>query len=184
MRYKILRNSLLAAALVISAAAAKTTTPPLTGDAAIAQKVVHEVRMYPYYTLFDDVNIRVNNGTVELLGEVTQPYKKSELGKIMARIPGVTAVDNELKVAPLSAFDDRIRVQVARAIYRDPVLSRYSLDPLPPIHIIVENGHVTLEGVVRTEAEKEIAGIRANAGLSFGMATNNLRVEQPETARD
>ena len=158
---------------------AKTSGPPLTGDAALAQKVAHEIRSYPYYTLWDDVNFQINDGTVHLSGEVSQPYKKSALGSIIAHVSGVTTVDNELKVAPLSPFDDRIRLQVARAIFRDPSLSRYRLQAVPPIHIIVDSGHVTLTGVVNTEMEKEIAGIRANSSMSFGMVTNNLRVEQP-----
>jgi hyperosmotically inducible protein len=171
--------TLFAATLFASVAVAKTSGPPLTGDEAIAQKVAHEIRSYPYYTIWDDVNFQINDGTVHLLGEVSQPYKKSALGSMIAHVSGVTTVDNELKVAPLSTFDDRIRLQVARAIFRDPSLSRYSLQAVPPIHIIVDNGHVTLTGVVNTEMEKEIAGIRANSSMSFGTVTNNLRVEQP-----
>jgi hyperosmotically inducible protein len=95
-------------------------------------------------------------------------------------VPGVTSLSNELKVLPLSPMDDRLRQQVARAIYRDPVLSGYSLQPVPPIHIVVNNGHVTLEGVVRTDMEKNVAGLRAaDAGLGFGQITNNLHVENP-----
>ena len=95
-------------------------------------------------------------------------------------MPGVTSVTNDLKVLPLSTFDDQLRRRVASAIYRDSVLSRYALQAVPPIHIIVENGRVTLEGVVNNEMEKNVAGIRASsAGLSFGPVTNNLRVENP-----
>ena len=179
MRYKLVGNVALAAALAVSVAVAKNNAPALTGDAGIAEKAAHEVRSYAYYSLWDDVNIRVNNGTVQLTGEVTQPWKKDTLGKLIAKINGVSAVDNELKVAPLSSFDDRIRLQVARAIFRDPALSIYGIQPVPSIHILVDNGHVTLEGIVQTQMEKEIAGIRANSAMSFGMATNNLRVEQP-----
>jgi hyperosmotically inducible protein len=179
MKLKALRNTVFAAALLTGIAGARTTAPPLTGDAAVAQKVAHEIRMYPYYSIWDDVNFQVDNGTVHVLGEVTRPNKKSDLGNIIARVPGVTTVDNELKVAALSPFDDQIRLQVARALFRDPTLSKYGTQPLPPIHIIVDKGHVTLEGVVQTQMEKQIAGMRANTGLSFGMATNNLRVEQP-----
>jgi hyperosmotically inducible protein len=163
---------------------AKNNVPPLTGDDAIAQKVMHEIRSYPYYTVFDDLNFRVDNGTVQLLGEVTQPWKKSALAKSITGIPGVVTLDNEVKVLPLSTFDDRLRAQVARAIYRDPVLSRYRIQVVPPIHIIVDNGHVTLTGVVNTELEKEVAGVRANSNLSFGPVTNDLRVEQPAPKRN
>jgi hyperosmotically inducible protein len=97
-------------------------------------------------------------------------------------VPGVESVTNELEVLPTSFFDDRLRIQVARAVYRDPSLNRYAIQAVPPIHIIVNNGHVTLEGVVNNEMEKNIAGIRASsAGLSFGQVTNNLRVENPKT---
>ena len=136
--------------------------------------------MYPNYTLWDDISFRVTNGSVELLGEVNQPYKKSDLGKIIQHVPGVTAVTNELKVLPLSTFDDRLRLQVARAIYRDPTLSRYAMGAVPSIHIIVDNGHVTLTGAVNSDMEKQIAGMRASgAGLGFGQVVNNLTVENP-----
>jgi len=164
-----------------AAVAANTNTPagPLD-DAQIAQKVIHEVRMYPWYTLWDNINVRVHEGDVELLGQVSQPFKKPDLGRLVQRVPGVRSVTNDIEVLPTSFFDDRLRLQVARAVYRDPMLSRYAIQAVPPIHIIVDNGHVTLEGVVNSQAEKNVAGMRANAaGLSFGNVTNNLRVENP-----
>lgn len=173
----------LSATLCAATAMAKINAPALTGDDAISQKVLHELRSYPYYTIFDDVNFRVDNGTVQLTGEVTQPWKKSALGKSVSGIQGVV-LDNELKILPLSSFDDRLRGQIARAIYRDPVLSRYAIQVVPPIHIIVNNGHVTLTGVVNTEMEKNVAGIRANSSLSFGPVVNDLRVEQPAPKRN
>ncbi len=179
MQLKTIFGAFVCVALLAGSAAAKTSTPPLTGDDALTQKAIHEVRMYPYYNIFDDVNVRVENSTVHLTGEVTQPIKKYDLGKMIAGIPGVNAVDNDLRVAPLSSFDSQIRRQVAGAIYRDPFLARYSMGVQRPIHIIVESGHVTLEGVVHTEAEKEVAGIRANGAMSLGKVTNNLRVEEP-----
>ena len=180
---KTMLAAAFSATLFVATGMAKVSAPALTGDDAIAQKVMHELRSYPYYTIFDDVNFRVDNGTVQLLGEVTQPWKKSALAKSIAGIPGVV-LDDELKVLPLSPFDDRIRAQVARAIYRDPVLSRYSIQVVPPIHIIVDNGHVTLTGVVNTELEKQVAGVRANSNLSFGPVTNELHVEQPAPKRN
>ncbi len=163
---------------------AKTNPLPLTGDDAIAHQVAHEILTYPYYTLFDNVDFQLSDGTIHLFGEVTQPWKKSALASRISEVPGVTTVDNELKVAPLSTFDDRIRMQVARAIYTDPALSRYRLAAIPAIHIIVDNGHVTLEGVVNNQMEKNVAGIRANSSMSFGTVTNNLRVDQPEPKKN
>jgi hyperosmotically inducible protein len=166
----------------VSAAAASTknfAAVPKT-DAEIARQVRHEILMYPRYTLWDDINFRVANGGVELLGAVSQPFKKDDLGRIVQRVPGVTSVTNELKVLPLSPNDDRLRLQVARAIYGDSALFRYRFMAVPPIHIIVDNGHVTLTGTVGSEMEKQIAGIRASgAGLSFGPVVNNLVVENP-----
>ena len=136
--------------------------------------------MYPRYSLWDDVEFRVSNGQVQLLGAVNQPYKKSDIERLVRSIPGVAGVSDEIKVLPLSPSDDRLRLQVARAIFRDPALSRYSMGAVPSIHILVDNGHVTLAGVVGSEMDKNIAGIRANgAGLSFGSVTNNLQVEHP-----
>ena len=170
----------LAAALLAGAAVAGASTGPAQTDADLAKHVRHEIVMYSHYTLWDDVNYRVANGQVELTGAVTDPYKKSDLTKIVQHIPGVTSVSNDLQVLPLSDMDNRLRFQIARAIYGDPTLSRYAIQAVPPIHIIVDNGHVTLDGVVNNELEKQVAGMRANsAGLSFGTVTNNLRVENP-----
>ena len=175
MKFRMLGQVMMAAALAAGAASAA-----VPNDADLAKSVRHEVLMYSRYTVWDDVNFRVNNGHVELLGAVTQPFKKNDLGKIVQSIPGVASVTNELKVLPLSNFDDRLRLQVARAIYSYPALSRYGMGANPSIHIIVDNGHVTLTGVVNNEAEKQIAGIRASgAGLGFGPVINNLSVDQP-----
>jgi hyperosmotically inducible protein len=175
VKLKNLGQMMMAATLMIGAAAAA-----IPGDADLAKSVRHEVLMYSRYTMWDDVSFRVNNGHVELLGAVTQPYKKQELGKIVQSIPGVASLTNELKVLPLSSFDDRLRLQVARAIFSDPTLSRYAMGAVPSIHIIVDNGHVTLTGAVDNETEKQIAGIRASgAGLGFGPVVNNLSVDQP-----
>jgi hypothetical protein len=163
--------------LLAGAGIAAATTNP--GDADVSKRVLHEIRMYPQYSVWDDVSFRVeNNGQVELFGAVNQPYKKADIERIVRRIPGVTSVTDEIKVLPASSFDDRLRLQVARAIFRDPVLSRYALGANPSIHIIVNNGHVTLAGFVDDEMAKNLAGLRASgAGLSFGSVTNNLQVE-------
>ena len=181
MKRGTLGTFLMAAALVATAGASNkdSSTAPRT-DADVAKAVRHEILMYPHYTLWDDVSFQVQNGSVELLGDVSQPYKKSDLQKIVQHVPGVTAVTNELKVLPLSPFDDQLRVRVARAIYSDPTLSRYSLGAIPQIHIIVDNGHVTLTGAVNSPMEKQIAGIRASGvGLGFGPVVNNLTVDNP-----
>jgi hyperosmotically inducible protein len=152
------------------------------GDSDIAVKAAHEIRMYSRYTIWDNINVRVNAGNLELLGQVSQPFKKADLQRIVQRVPGVVSVANELEVLPVSFNDDNLRMRVARAIYRDPTLSRYAIQAVPPIHIIVSNGHITLEGVVNNDLEKQVAFMRASsAGLSFGPVQNNLRVENSKS---
>jgi hyperosmotically inducible protein len=161
---------LMMAAMLVAAgsAVAANDNLPAAGDTdtQITQKVVHEIRMYPRYTIWDNVNVQVRNGEVDLQGQVSQPFKKADLGRLAQHVAGVRGVANELEV-----------LQVARAIYHDPTLSRYGIQAVPPIHIIVDNGHVTLEGVVNNTMEKNIAGMRASQSLSFGQVKNNLRVE-------
>ncbi|MBV9505198.1 MAG: BON domain-containing protein [Acidobacteriia bacterium] len=168
----------LGAGMVLAANAPQASAPQ--PDPKIAQEVRHEIVMYSHYTIFDSLAFNVNNGNVVLQGAVTEPYKKSDLTKIVQGIPGVTSVTNQVEVLPLSPMDNRLRLQIANAIYRDPALSTLGFQALPPIHIIVDNGHVTLEGVVNNTLQKQVAGMRASTtGLSFGPVVNNLKVENP-----
>lgn len=175
---------LMIAALLIGAgvagAADKQAAAIPDRDAALANSVRHEIVMYSRYSMFDDVYVQVTDGTVRLTGVVSQPYKKDDIGKLTAQVAGASRVQNEIRVLPLSRNDDRLRMIVARAIYGAPTMTKYAMEPLKPIHIIVENGHVTLTGIVATEFDKQIAGTRAaGAGLSFGPIVNNLQVENP-----
>jgi len=173
---------LAAAALLAGAALASSKDSFPATDDAIAKRVRHEVLTYPYYSMWDQVGLFVHDGQVQLSGAVTQPFKKSDLARLVQRIPGVTGVNNEIKVLPPSPMDDRLRRQVARAIFSYPSLTRYAAGPLPSIHIVVDSGHVTLSGSVATDQDKQVAGIHANgAGLSFGQVVNNLEVEHPAT---
>lgn len=187
MRSRFFGRALMAAAVVATAglayAANKPNAPAPGSDADLAQRVRHEILTYPRYTLWDDLAYRVSNGEVALSGAVTQPYKKSEIEGMVKHIPGVVGVADNIEVLPLSPMDDRLRVQVARAIFREPSLSRYAAGAIPAIHIIVNNGHVTLAGVVMNAMDKQIAGIRANTGLSFGSVVNNLQVETPSPGK-
>src|ERR1039457_5922159 len=181
MKRGILGAFLVAATLVASAVAADkgNAKPPLTG-ADLEKGVRHEILIYSKYTLWDDISFRIDNGNVELLGAVSQPYKKSDIERIVQRIPGVASVTDQIRVLPLSPQDDRLRLQVARAIFRDPVLSRYAMGAIPAIHIIVDNGKVMLTGAVNNAMDKQVAGMRASgAGLSFGPVVNNLTVDNP-----
>ena len=176
---RTLRNMILTSALaLVGVAAAATATSSAMSDNDIAAKAAREVRMYSRYTLWDNITLNVREGNLEIGGQVSQPFKKKDLERIMQQVPGVTSVTNSLEVLPTSFNDDDLRIRVARAIYRDPALSRYAIQAVPPIHIIVRNGQVTLEGVVNNDLEKQVAFHRASsAGLSFGQVQNNLRVE-------
>jgi hyperosmotically inducible protein len=169
---------LVAAGLALSAGSAVAAGN--VSDTDLAKQVRHELAMYPQYTIWDDVSFRVTDGQVALAGAVSQPYKRGDIERVVRAIPGVAGVNDGLKVLPLSDLDNRLRLAVARAIYGDPTFRQYAIQALPPVHIIVENGHVTLTGVVATDFAKNIAGIRAaGAGLSFGPVINNLQVERP-----
>lgn len=147
------------------------------GADRIAREVRHELVMLPYYGVFDNLAFRVDGGTVTLLGQVTRPTLKSDAENVVKNIEGVERVQNELQVLPLSSMDDRIRIATYRAIFSQPGLDRYAMQAVPPIHIIVDNGKVTLEGVVANQGDKDRAGIQANGVSGVFSVTNNLRVE-------
>ena len=143
----------------------------------IIREVRHELVMLPYYGVFDNLVYRVDGGAVTLMGQVTRPTLKSDAGTVVKGIEGVTRVDNQIEVLPLSPMDDGLRMAEYRAIYGHPGLDRYAMQAVPPIHIIMDNGKVTLEGVVGTQSDKDTAGIRANSVSGVFSVVNNLRVE-------
>jgi len=144
----------------------------------IQKEVRHELVMLPYYGVFDNLAYQVDGSTVTLLGEVTRPTLKSDSENVVKRIEGVEKVVNKIEVLPPSPSDDRIRIAVYRAVYGQTGLDRYALQAVPPIHIIVKNGNVALEGVVANDGDKNLAGIRANGVSGVFKVTNNLRVEK------
>jgi len=147
-------------------------------ESKIAKEVRHQLVTLPYYGVFDDLAFRVDGGTVTLLGAVTRPVLKDDAGKAVKRVDGVTQVINNIEVLPLSPMDDQIRRAEYRAIYGDPSLSdRYGFRAVPSIHIIVRNGHVSLEGVVANQADKTVVNARANGVPGVFSVTNNLLVE-------
>jgi hyperosmotically inducible protein len=148
-------------------------------ETEIAKKVRHELVMLPYYGIFDDLAFKVEGNTVVLLGQVVRPTLKSDAERVVKRIPGVEQVVNQIEVLPASPMDDQIRMAEYRAIYGDPAIStRYGYRALPSIHIIVKNGHVTLEGVVANQGDRNLIGIKANAVPNVFSVTNNLQVEE------
>jgi hyperosmotically inducible protein len=142
----------------------------------IAKEVRHELIMLPYYGVFDNLAYRVDGTKVTLFGQATRPTLKSDAENVVKRIEGVQIVDNEIEVLPLSPNDDQIRRATYRKIYSNPALQRYQLGAVPPIHIIVKNGNVTLVGVVDSETDKNLAGIAANGVSGAFKVTNDLAV--------
>lgn len=145
----------------------------------ITREVRHELLMLPYYSVFDNLAYQVNpDGTVVLTGQVVNATLKSDAEARVRKIEGVERVDNRIEVLPTSPNDDRLRLALFRAIYGHEALSKYAVEAVPPIHIIVKNGQVTLEGVVMNEMDKNLAGIQANSVPGVFKVTNNLRVEK------
>jgi len=145
-------------------------------DSQISKRVRHELLTLPYYNVFDDLAYRVDGSTVTLLGAVTHPTLKSDAENVVKKVEGVTRVVNEIEVLPLSPMDDQTRTAVFRAIFSDPSLSRYGMGAVTPIHIIVKNGNVTLEGTVDNQTDKNLAYIRANGVPNVFSVTNDLQV--------
>jgi hyperosmotically inducible protein len=145
----------------------------------LAEEVRHELVMLPYYSVFDNLEYRVQDtDTVELSGQVTRPTLKSDAENVVKRIEGVGKVINNIEVLPVSPHDDDIRRAAYRTIFSKPGLDRYSLQAVPPIHIIVKNGHITLVGIVATEADRNLAEISAKGVSGAFSVTNKLRVEK------
>jgi hyperosmotically inducible periplasmic protein len=145
-------------------------------DALVKREVRHELVMLPWYSIFDNLAYSVDGGRVTLLGQVTKPTLKSDAQNVVKHIEGVESVDNQIEVLPPSPGDDQIRRAEFRAIYGQPSLQRYAEGAVPSIHIIVKNGHVTLEGVVSSEADKNVANVTANGVPNVFSVTNNLSV--------
>jgi hyperosmotically inducible protein len=176
---RTIQNIALASALTMGAVSmfAGTGNPPVQD---LAGRVRHELVMIPYYSVFDDLSYSVDSasGVVTLAGDVTRPVVKSDAEGRVKHLAGVTQVIDNIRVLPPSSFDNRIRQQEYRSIFAFAGLYRYALGTQPSIHIIVDNGHVTLIGVVDREADKDLANIRANLVPGVFSVTNNLRVAE------
>lgn len=171
--------SLLLVAIAATAQDAQRDQPSAKSQDRIIKEVGHQLRMLPYIGVFDNLSYRVDGYNVTLLGQVVRPVSKSDAESAVKHIEGVEHVDNQIEVLPPSPFDDGIRRRLYRAIYGYPGMQKYALGVMKPIRIIVKGGHVTLEGVVDNEGDKNIAGIRANGVPNVFSVTNNLQVVKP-----
>jgi hyperosmotically inducible periplasmic protein len=153
------------------------TSDPSSNQAWLTKEVGHELNILPWLSVFDNLEYRVDGNKVTLLGQVVKPVTEDNAVNAVKSIEGVEAVDNQIQVLPLSPIDDQIREAEYRAIYSFPSLERYASLVNAPIHIIVDNGHVTLVGVIDSEADKDAANITANSVSGVFSVTNNLRVQ-------
>ncbi|HLG55768.1 MAG TPA: BON domain-containing protein [Vicinamibacterales bacterium] len=165
----------LVTALVVVAAA----VPAGAGqkeNLQVFRDVQRQVLQYPHFTIFDSVNAQIDNGMVTLTGKVTMPYKRNDIERRVRRLASVQNVNNQITVLPVSKFDDDLRFQLARAIYSNPNFRPFASMVNPPIHIIVERGRVTLEGVVNSQVDRMLARSIASGYLSFDVK-NELKTE-------
>jgi hyperosmotically inducible protein len=164
---------LLTLSAVVPSAIYAKNVKPIT----LPEAVRHSLAMMPRFSVFDELKFQVDGGTVTLTGQVTQPVVKDDAASAAIHVEGVTNVVNNIEVLPLSPDDDRVRLAVYRAIYGDRTLAtRYGFQAQPPIHIIVKNGMVRLEGVVASNMDRTIAGIRAQGVFGAFQVENDLQV--------
>ena len=152
---------------------------PVVEDSTLRNKLAEKLaydRVGYGTTTFNALTIGVENGVVTLGGVAYGPVDKSSALSLVSNYPGVKDVVDNIEVAPTSPMDDRIRIAEARAIYGAPQLNRYAIDPAKPIRITVVNGNVTLSGAVDSQADKDVANIRANQVPGVFKVTNNLQV--------
>jgi len=183
MKHRLLA---LAISLAILTAVAVNQNAAAQADARsqerIAREVRHELLMLPWFGVFDYIAFKVDGGTVTLMGQVVRPSLKSDAENAVKRIEGVERVENKIEVLPPSSMDDGLRLTLYRAIYGFPPLEKYALGVQKPIRIIVKNGQVTLEGVVDSEADKNLVTLRANSVPGIFSVTNNLQVVPAKSA--
>jgi hyperosmotically inducible periplasmic protein len=168
------RGIFAAAALTLAVSAPAAAAD--SGNLQLFRAVQKQVLQYNHFTIFDTVNVQVDNGAVMLTGKVTFPYKREDLERRVRQVAGVHQVDNRLDVLPVSRFDDDLRVGIAQAIYSNPAFRSLASTVNPPIHIIVEHGHVTLDGVVLNEVDRAIARSIAGSFPAFSF-NNQLKTE-------
>jgi hyperosmotically inducible protein len=164
--------------LALGAPRARASTATTPNVSAIPNQVQHKLAMLPWYGVFDHLEYQVNGTEVTLSGQVISEHAttKDDARKFVESIPGVTKVVNNIEVLPPSPFDNQIRRAEFRAVFSQADLGRYTMGAIPQVHIIVKNGHVSLEGVVMNEMDKNMAGIFANTVPGVFSVENNLRI--------
>lgn len=178
MTRKTFSTAILALALGIGVSMPAFAQESERATDRLQNEIRRELVTLPFYSVFDNFQYKISDdGTVTLLGQVHRPTLKSSAENVVKKVEGVKNVVNEIEVLPVSSMDDRIRLATYRSIYGHTALQNLSIRAVPPIHIIVKNGNVTLEGVVNTKLEKQVAESQANQVSGVFSVKNNLRVE-------
>ena len=176
------------ALLMLNVPVVQAQNPPARGSGQyqswLTNEVRHQLVMIPFLSLFDNLQYRVNGNNVTLSGQVTDPVIKDNAEKAVKGIEGVGQITNDIEVLPISPMDNQIRRAEYRAIYSFPSLEKYSTMALPQIHIVVKNGHVTLEGAVLNQGDKQAAEIRAKSVPNVFSVTDNLQIENSRTPKN
>src|SRR5215475_13623270 len=187
MRTKIGLLAVLGTALTLATALASPAPTRQRSDQKmqdnLRKEVRHQLLLLPYYSVFDNLMFKVDGEKVTLLGQVVRPTLKSDAEAAVKGIESVASINNQIEVLPVSPMDDQVRRAVYRAIYSDASLSKYGWSALPSIHIIVKNGHVSLEGVVDSESDKNLANLRTNGVPNVFSVTNNLSVSSNDSKK-
>lgn len=165
---------LLAVVVLVASAAVASAAP--SGQNRTMDKVRKELVTLPYYGVFDNLEYKVEGNTVTLLGQVRNPSTRRDAERRVNRIEGVDHVINKIEVLPVSRFDDSIRARAYRAVFRSGTLYRYAMGANPSVHIVVKNGRITLEGVVSSQMDGQLAYMAASGVPGVFSVTNNLRV--------
>ena len=178
---KTIKSGVMALIVALTLAAVTAVADPapsryLPSSERLQEKIRKELVTLPYYGVFDNLAFKVNGGTVTLYGKVVRPTTKSDAEHRIARLAGINRVINKIEVLPMSSFDDSLRTYLA--VFGTAGLSRYAMGANPSIHIVVDRGHVTLEGVVANQADAQLAYMAARGVPGAFSVTNNLRVEQ------
>jgi hyperosmotically inducible protein len=182
------KSIILAIATLIAIATSVAVAAPVASDTErlsqqqLTKKIRKELVTLPFYGVFDNLAYKIEGGTVTLYGQVVRPTTRKDAERRVARLEGVERVINNIEVLPLSSFDDSIRVRTYRTLFRAGGLYRYAMGANPSIHIVVNRGHVTLEGVVASEGDRRLAYAMARSVPGVFSVTNNLRTDRENRA--
>lgn len=168
--------SALIALVVLGASPVSAAAQEAREDLQVFNDIVSQVNRYTQLTVFDSISAGVDHGRVELTGWVTMPYKRDDIEKRVRKVAGITSVDNKIQVLPVSQFDDELRFRIARAIYSHSSFWNYAMMANPPIRVVVNRGHVSLEGVVNSNVERMLARSLASGFGAFDVK-NELKTD-------